>query len=98
MTWEIFLGIVAIVGFVATLCGPLVKLNSNIVRLNDSLHVLQQAMDKIDEDNEKSHKRIWEHNNEQDNKLEEHERRINGLEHNWDIAEHLHPDFMKKTD
>lgn len=97
MTWEIFLGLVALFGFLAAICGPLLKLNGNIVRLNDSLHVLQQAMDKIDADNEKSHKRIWEHNEEQDEKIEEHEHRINSLERNWDIAEHLHPDFLKNN-
>lgn len=98
MTWEIFLGLVALFGFLAAVCGPLIKLNTNIVRLNDSIQVLQNAMDKIDTDNEKSHKRIWEHNEEQDDALEEHEKRINGLEHNWDLMNHMHPDLMRNSE
>lgn len=95
MTWEIFLGIVALIGFLAAVCGPLIKLNTNIVRLNDSIQVLQNAMDKIDTDNEKSHKRIWEHNEEQDDQIDNHEHRINSLEHNWDVATRMHPNLMQ---
>lgn len=80
MTWEIFLGIVALVGFFISVATPIIKLTSSITKLNDSIQVLKEAMDKIDSSNEKSHKRLWDHNDEQDRILEEHKEKIAKIE------------------
>lgn len=95
MNWEIFLGIVALVGFIITLASPLMKLNGNLVKLNDSIEVLQKAMDKMDDDNEKSHKRLWDHNEEQDKQLKDHENRITKAEHRWEVANALNPHLLE---
>jgi septal ring factor EnvC (AmiA/AmiB activator) len=91
MTWEIFLGIGALISFVIAITGPMLKLNTSITKLNSSVDVLKEAIDKIDEDNEKSHKRIWEHNDKQDKLISENTQRIVGLEHKIDI---LHPEIL----
>lgn len=93
MTWEIFLGIVALFSFIVAVAGPLLKLNTSITKLNASVDVLKDAIDKIDKDNENSHRRIWEHNDEQDEILKEHEKRLNDIEHTMDITEKLHPEL-----
>lgn len=93
MTWEMFLGIAALVSFIIAITGPMMKLNTSITKLNDSVEVLRNAIDKIEQDNENSHRRIWEHNDEQDDKINAHEKRINNLEHTMIMAERLHPEL-----
>lgn len=93
MTWEIFLGIVALVGFIAAITGPMIKLNTSITKLNDSVGVLQSAIDRIENDNKESHKRLWDHNNEQDEVIANHTRRLDNIEHTMDVTERLHPEL-----
>ena len=93
MSWEIFLGIAALFSFIVAVSGPLLKLNTSITKLNASVDTLKEAIDKIDKDNENSHKRIWNHNDEQDKLIAENTRRISNIEHTMDIAERLHPEL-----
>ena len=93
MTWEIFLGIVAVVAFVISITGPMLKLNTSITKLNASVDVLKNAIDRIDKDNEESHRRIWKHNEEQDVLLAEHTKKINNIEHTMIMTERLHPEL-----
>lgn len=93
MTWEIFLGIVALVGFIVTVMTPIIKLNTSITKLNVALEALQTSMNKIDNDNVESHRRIWNHNDSQDALIENHEKRISDIEHTMDLTEKLHPEL-----
>lgn len=85
MTWEIFLGIVAIIGFIVTVTTPLMKLSKTMTELNINMQNLNQAMDTLTTNNTESHRRIWSHNNEQDEKIENHEKRITKIETKMDI-------------
>lgn len=76
MTWEIFLGIVALVGFFITVGTPVIKLNSSIIRLNESVNVLRDAISKTELDNKDAHKRIWNHLDEIDASIKDHEDRL----------------------
>lgn len=70
MTWEIFLGIVALTGFVVTI-GKIVSSNTKAMqRLEDSIV-------KLDETLKEEKKDI----NELDNTVQNHETRISVLEH-----------------
>lgn len=89
MNWEIFLGIVAVVSFIISVTTPLMKLNTSITRLNASVDTLKIAIDKIDSDNEKNHKRIWDHNDEQDVTISQHEQRITKIETKMSV---IHPE------
>ena len=93
MTWEIFLGITALVGFVISVTTPLMKLNTSITKLNNSVDVLKSAIDRIDADNKESHKELWDHNEEQDAAIAEHTRKINNIEHTMIMTERLHPEL-----
>lgn len=97
MSWEIFLGIVALVGFIASVSGPMINLNTSITRLNDSVENLHKSIEKLDEDNEKDHVRIWKHNDEQDKEMEDHEKRIKAIESKMEITYALHPDFFSNA-
>ena len=89
MTWEIFLGIVALVGFCITIVTPLMKLSKTMTELNINMQNLNQAMNTLTANNTESHRRIWIHNDEQDEKLENHEKRITKIETKMDI---IHPE------
>ena len=80
MTWEIFLGIVALVGFFLTVGSPILKLNSSIVRLNESINVLRDIISRNEADNKEAHKRIWGHLDGIDNTIKDHENRIKDAE------------------
>ena len=89
MTWEIFLGIVALVGFCVTIATPLMKLSKTMTELNVNMQNLNQAMNTLTANNTESHRRIWAHNDEQDERLENHEKRITKIETKMDI---IHPE------
>lgn len=91
MTWEIFLGIVALVGFCVTIATPLIKLSKTMTELNVNMQNLNQAMNTLTANNTESHRRIWAHNEEQDEKLENHEKRITKIETKMDI---IHPEHQ----
>lgn len=93
MTWEIFLGIAALLSFIIAVTKPMMNLNASIIKLNDSIDVIKDALDKIEDENEKNHEKIWEHNGIQDEKIESHERRINNIEHTMIMTERLHPEL-----
>lgn len=94
MTWEIFLGIAALITFILTITGPMLKLNTSITKLNDSVDVIKSALDRIEKENENNHKKIWEHNDEQDEIIAEHSRKINNIEHTMIMTERLHPELV----
>ena len=90
MTWEIFLGIVALVGFITAVMTPIIKLNTSITKLNSALELLQISMNRIESDNTEGHRRIWNHNESQDNIIKNHEKRITDIETVMSINERLH--------
>lgn len=91
MTWEIFLGIVALIGFCVTIMTPLMKLSKTMTELNVNMQNLNQAMNTLTANNTESHRRIWAHNDEQDEKIENHEKRITKIETKMDI---MHPEHQ----
>lgn len=90
MTWEIFLGIVALFGFITAVMTPIVKLNTSITKLNTALEMLQGSMDRLEGDNTESHRRMWAHNESQDNVIKNHETRISNIENTMAMNEKLH--------
>ena len=93
MTWEIFLGIVALVGFIISVATPLMKLSKTMTELNINMQNLNQAMNVLTANNTESHRRIWQHNEEQDEKIENHEKRITKIETKMDI---MHPEHQNQ--
>ena len=78
--WTVFGVVIALVGFAASIVGPVVKLNTSITRLTVTMDALASRLGKIESDNHDSHRRLWEHNGEQDDKLADHEHRIKVME------------------
>ena len=88
MEWTAVTVLAAIAGLGVTVGGPVVRLNSSITRLTALLQAMERRLDALEaalaaqqSKAAESHRRLWEHNEEQDNKLNDHERRITILEH-----------------
>lgn len=84
MTWEIVVGIIALFGFLVSVVTPLTKLTKIMTELTISVEGLKEAIKQMGDKNTESHKRIWEHNTEQDELLENHEKRITKIEYDMD--------------
>ena len=69
-----------LVGLFATVGAPIIKLNTNIATLNETIKAIQKQQDKLESCNSDEHRRLWEKNAEQDGTLSEHEMRIHDLE------------------
>lgn len=84
MTWEIVVGIITLFGFLVSVITPLTKLTRIMTELTISVEGLKEAIKQMGDKNTESHKRIWEHNTEQDELLENHEKRITKIEYDMD--------------
>ncbi len=78
--WVIFKDIVVIVGLVITVTTPLLKLNTSITELKTLLESVMKKVETLDNNNTESHRRLWEHNTEQDKVLQNHEQRLHDLD------------------
>lgn len=78
--WEVVGVIVALFTFAIAVGTPILKLNTSITRLITRLENLDEGLEALEEKNHKSHERIWKHNEEQDGKIQDHEKRIIILE------------------
>ncbi|MDD3394167.1 MAG: hypothetical protein PHG19_05955 [Anaerotignum sp.] len=80
MTWEIVLGIIALFSFGVAVVKPIVSLTNAITLLNANCEALAREFSEFDQDNHDSHKRLWEHNTDQDKLLQEHGQRLHDLD------------------
>lgn len=87
MEWIVVTVIIALAGLFLTVGTPILKLNSNIVKLNCTMEALKEKTELNAQElkeqklhDHDAHQRIWDHNDEQDKKLADHERRIGYLE------------------
>ena len=80
MEWQVFGVIVALVGFVAAIVAPIIRLNASITKLTVTVDRLVKDMDEQHRHSRDAHEKLWDHQNEQDEKLVNHEIRITKLE------------------
>ena len=81
MEWTTITVIIALVGLGAAVIKPIVSLTQSITKLTVVVERLERELDEQSEHSRESHKRLWDHNEEQDNRLDDHERRIHDIEH-----------------
>lgn len=78
--WDIVKDIVVLAGLIITVTTPLLKLNTSITQLKALLDSVAKQVQENDKSNSASHKRLWEHNGEQDETLQRHEQRLHDLD------------------
>lgn len=78
--WDIVKDIVVLVGLIMTVTTPMLKLNTSITQLKALLDSVAKQVQENDKSNSVNHKRLWEHNEEQDETLQRHEQRLHDLD------------------
>ena len=78
--WQVVGVIIALVGRVGAIVAPLIRLNSTITKLTLTVDHLVKDMDEQHRRSHDAHTKLWDHQNEQDEKLVNHEIRITKLE------------------
>lgn len=78
--WDIVKDIVVLAGLIMTVTTPLLKLNTSITQLKALLDSVAKQVQENEKSNSASHKRLWEHNEEQDETLQRHEERLHDLD------------------
>lgn len=78
--WDIVKDIVVLAGLIMTVTPPLLKLNTSITQLKALLDSVAKQVQENDKSNSASHKRLWEHNEGQDETLQRHEQRLHDLD------------------
>ena len=68
-------------GLGAAIIKPIVSLTRSITELTVVVRTIKEDMSGLTDKNSKAHERLWDHNEDQDKKLDDHERRIGSLEH-----------------
>lgn len=70
--WGVVLILITLLGFITGIVTPLLRLNTAIVRLIDAVETLDKSMQNLNENNTKTHKRIFERLDEHDDILNKH--------------------------
>lgn len=78
--WDIVTVLAAVVGLFAAVGAPVIKLNATMTRLSTLVENLEKKVEKQAAESKESHRRLWAYNDSQDEKLNDHEKRITILE------------------
>lgn len=87
--WAVVGVLTALVGLFATVAKPMITLNKTLTELTITVKGLKSDMDGMALRNTRSHERIWEHSEQQDRQLADHDRRIGMLEEHSERREAL---------
>lgn len=80
MTWEIALGIFALIGGIISIAKPVIDLNNSITALTVKVNEFTERLEEQIEKSSEGRKKLWDHNGLQDQMLLDHETRIHDLE------------------
>lgn len=78
--WAVFGVLVAVAGFLAMVVPPIVNLTKSITRLTVVVDKLSTDLEAEKQQGKESHNKLWAHNDEQDERINDHETRIRLLE------------------
>lgn len=78
--WSIVLVISTLLALLAVVVRPVISLTQAITKLTATVEGIQADFEIMNVKNHDSHKRIWDHNELQAQKLAEHDKRISRLE------------------
>lgn len=80
MEWTVVTVIAALVGLGAAIVKPIVSLTRSITALTLVVERVEKELEEQAKHSHESHKRLWDHNGEQDKQLQDHEQRLGRLE------------------
>ena len=79
--WTVVIALGALVSLGAAVIKPIVSLTRAITQLTVTVDALQKDLDAFAHKNSDGHARLWHHNEQQDARLDDHERRLHIVEH-----------------
>lgn len=80
MEWTVVTVIIALVGLFVAVGAPIIRQTKAMTKLDSTMETLSHKLIELESKNSDSHRRIWEHNEKQDEQLHDHEIRIVKLE------------------
>lgn len=80
MEWTTVTVLVVLIGLVGSIVNPIVKLTRAITKQTIETTNLSKAMEEQKDRIHESFQKIWEHEEEQDDRLDDHETRLSVLE------------------
>lgn len=80
MEWTVVSVIIALVGLFLAVGAPIIRQTKTMTKLDTTMETLSEKLTSLESKNTDAHRRIWEHNEEQDKQLHDHEIRIVKLE------------------
>jgi hypothetical protein len=79
--WSVIVMLITLGGGIIALVRPIVTLTKAITELTVTCKNLDGQFAAMQNKNTEGHRRIWEHNDEQDKRLNDHETRLQNIEH-----------------
>ena len=70
--WGVVGVLIALAGFLSLIIKPVISLTKSITELNGNVKLFQSMFSQNDEE----HDRLWKHNDVQDAKIEDHDRKL----------------------
>ena len=80
MSWEIMVGIIALVGFIGTVGTWISKLSKTLGVLENTIGILNRTIDEFKRSSHTTHEKLFERLTNDEKTLESHEIRIKTLE------------------
>ena len=81
MEWTVVTALAALTGLGAVIVKPIVSLTRSITELTVVVERVEQELAQQARRSQDSNRRLWAKNEEQDGRLDDHEKRIDRLEH-----------------
>lgn len=80
MEWTVVTVIIALVGLFVAVGAPIIRQTKTMTKLDSTMETLSSKLIELESKNSDSHRRIWDHNEKQDEQIHDHEIRIVKLE------------------
>ena len=78
--WTVVSVIVVLIGLFISIYTPLSKNTKAMTELTVTMRILSEKISKIEDENVKAHRRLWVHEDKQDEQLNDHETRLQIIE------------------
>ena len=79
-TWQVIAALLSLISGVAIVVRPMLKLTESITKLTTTVENIDQRFAESEEHGKESRRRLWEHNEKQDDILADHEGRLRNIE------------------
>lgn len=80
MEWDVVTTLVVLIGLFLTVGTPMLQVSTKLTKNTQAMEMLTEKLTKLESRNTEAHKRLWDKNEEQDKRLDNHELRIHDLE------------------